>query len=74
MDAILGRYHVHVGEKGLVLGHEAGINFDLTASEALKLLHFLSAYEETLKGLHEREEHRDTDPTLRRVRIVKEEG
>ena len=73
MDAIIGRYRVRMGENGLTLGHEAGINFDLTVDEAWKLLHFLNAYEETLEDLLGREENRDTEPALKRVKIVKDE-
>ena len=73
MDAIIGRYRVHMGENGLTLGHEAGINFDLTVGEAWKLLHFLSAYEETLEELLERDENRDTEPALKRIKILKDE-
>ena len=63
MDAIIGRYRLHMEDTGLVLRHMSGINFDMTPLEALGLLNFLSAYRENLTSFAEIE----TDPDLKRV-------
>ena len=55
MDAIIGRYRVRMEDTGLILRHMSGINFDLTPTEALGLLNFLSAYRENLTSFSERE-------------------
>ena len=48
MDAILGRYRVHINDTRLVLTHPAGISFDITANEALAFLDFLESNQQTL--------------------------
>ncbi len=48
MDAIIGRYRVHVEETGIVLKHQSGICFDLLPDEALGILDFIKAYRQTL--------------------------
>jgi hypothetical protein len=48
MDAILGRYRVHINDTGLVLTHPAGISFDITANEAMAFLDFLESHQHTL--------------------------
>jgi hypothetical protein len=48
MDAILGRYRVHINDTGLALTHPAGISFDITANEALAFLDFLESHQQTL--------------------------
>ena len=72
MDAIIGRYRLHMEESGLVLGHPSGINFDLTVDEAVGLMEFLNAYRQTLLVLQQDNE-RDTDPCLERV-VVEKQG
>ena len=63
MDAIIGRYRVHIEQSGLlVLKHPSGINFDLTVDEALEFLDFISVYRKALVALE-----RETDPELKRV-------
>lgn len=62
MDAIIGRYRLRMEETGLLLKHEAGIIFDLTASETLGLLSFISAYRENLETMEG-----ETEPHLNRV-------
>jgi hypothetical protein len=69
MDAIIGRYRVHMEDTGLVLRHMSGINFDMTPDEALGLLNFLSAYRENLTSFSERE----TDHNLKRIAAEKAE-
>ncbi|HVB73354.1 MAG TPA: hypothetical protein VNE38_07320 [Ktedonobacteraceae bacterium] len=66
VDAILGRYRVHMEETGLVLTHPSGMCFDLTADEALGLLDFIGVYRKTLLALE-----RETDPQMERV-VIKE--
>ena len=48
MDAIIGRYRVHIEETGIVLKHQSGICFDLMPDEALGILDFIKAYRQTL--------------------------
>jgi hypothetical protein len=48
MDAIIGRYRVHIEETGIVLKHQSGICFDLLPDEALGILDFIKAYRQTL--------------------------
>ena len=48
MDAIIGRYRVHIEETGIVLKHQSGICFDLSPDEALGILDFIKAYRQTL--------------------------
>ena len=67
MDAIIGRYRLRMEETGLLLKHEAGIIFDMTPSETLGLLNFISAYRENLETVEG-----ETEPRLKRV--VVEEG
>ncbi len=69
MDAIIGRYRLHMEDTGLILRHMSGINFDLTPAEALGLLNFLSAYRENLTSFSERE----TDHSLKRIAAEKAE-
>ena len=56
MDAIIGRYRVHIEETGIVLKHQSGICFDLMPDEALGILDFIKAYQHTLALME-----RDTD-------------
>jgi hypothetical protein len=72
MDAIIGKYRVHMEENGLVLGHVSGIKFDLTVDEAVGLMDFLNAYRQTLSALQEDHE-RHTDPCLERVVVSKKD-
>ena len=68
MDAIIGRYRLHLEEDGLlVLKHPSGICFDLTAEEALEFLDFIGVYRKALLAID-----RDTDPELARI-VVKEQ-
>ncbi len=69
MDAIIGRYRVHMEDTGLTLRHMSGINFDITPNEALGLLNFLSAYRENLTSFAELE----TDHNLKRITAEKTE-
>jgi hypothetical protein len=62
VDAIIGRYRLRMEETGLLLKHEVGIIFDLTASETLGLLNFISAYRENLEAVEG-----ETEPHLKRV-------
>lgn len=71
MDAIIGKYRVHMEETGLVLRHASGINFDLTPEETLGLLDFINAYRQTLHYMQERD--RDTDPQMERIVLEREE-
>lgn len=48
MDAIIGRYRVHIEETGIILKHQSGICFDLSPDEALGILDFIKAYRQTL--------------------------
>lgn len=66
IDAIIGRYRVRVEEAGMILTHPSGINFDLTAAEALHLYEFIGVYRKTLQGVE-----RETDPEIKRV-VVEE--
>ena len=72
MDAIIGRYRVRLEENGMVLGHELGINFDLTVDEAVGLMDFLNVYRQTLSVLQEDQE-RHTDPCMERVVVIKKD-
>ena len=56
MDAIIGRYRVHIEETGIVIKHQSGICFDLMPDEALGILDFIKAYKHTLALME-----RDTD-------------
>ena len=70
IDAIIGRYRVRVEEAGMILTHQSGISFDLTADEALHLYEFIGVYRKTLQ-----EADRETEPELKRVVIEEpEEG
>jgi len=51
MDAIIGRYRVHIEETGIVLKHQSGICFDLSPDEALGILDFIKAYRQTLVAM-----------------------
>lgn len=69
MDAIIGRYRVHLQDEGtLILTHRAGVAFDLSAEETLELLDFISVYRKTLMALL-----RETDTELKRIPKVAEE-
>ena len=70
MDAIIGKYRMHMEETGLILKHASGISFDLTPEEALGLLDFLSAYRQTLQGLRGDVE---TEPNLERIHLDKDQ-
>jgi len=72
MDAIIGRYRVHMEEMGLILKHASGINFDLTPDETLNLLDFINAYRQTLLTVQQ-ESDQDTEPELERIVIRKNE-
>jgi len=63
MDAIIGRYRVHLEDDGtLILKHPAGIAFDLLAEETLDLLEFLSVYRKSLLVVL-----RETDGEMERI-------
>jgi hypothetical protein len=66
MDAIIGKYRMHMEESGLILKHSSGISFDLTPEESLGLLDFLSAYRQTLQVIREEV---DTEPHLERITL-----
>ena len=66
MDAIIGKYRMHMEETGLILKHMSGISFDLTPEEALGLLDFLSAYRQTLQTMRGDVE---TEPKLERIHL-----
>ena len=51
MDAIIGRYRVHIEETGIVLKHQSGICFDFSPDEALGILDFIKAYRQTLVAM-----------------------
>jgi hypothetical protein len=65
MDATIGRYRVRMEESGLLIRHEAGINFEFTVDESSSLLHFLKAYQQTLQALSEH--NQETEPRLPRI-------
>jgi hypothetical protein len=46
MDAIIGRYRVHIEETGLILTHPTRISFDLTLDEAKGLMEFIKVYQD----------------------------
>jgi hypothetical protein len=69
MDAIIGRYRVHLEETGLVLRHPTGISFELTVDETLGLGNFIRVYQQTLTTLL-----RETDPALERIVLHKEDN
>ena len=62
MEAIIGRYRVHMEETGLVLKHAAGIIFDLTLDETLELGDYINVYRQTLMAIK-----RDTDPHMESI-------
>ncbi len=64
MDAIMGRYKVHLESTGLVLTHETGLSFDLTPDETLWLSDFITVYRQTLITLQ-----RETDPHIERIAV-----
>jgi len=66
MDAIIGKYRMHMEETGLILKHSSGISFDLTPEESLGLLDFLSAYRQTLQAIRDEV---DTEPQLERITV-----
>ena len=68
IDAIIGRYRVHMEKTGLVLRHPSGICFDLTAEESIGLLEFISVYRKSLLATE-----RDTDPEIKRV-VIQEQA
>ncbi len=67
MDAIIGRYRVHIEGTQLILTHEVGISFDLTPDETLGLRDFINVYRQALIDAQ-----RDTEPRLERV-VVEEQ-
>jgi hypothetical protein len=69
MDAIIGRYRVHMEETQLVLIHRAGISFDLTRDEALAFADFTHVSQQTLTTLEY-----DTDPSLEQIVLDKGEN
>ena len=71
MDAIIGRYRVHMEETGLILRHATGLSFELTVDETLGMLNFISVYRDTLLALQE-EAETDTEPRMERVFIPKD--
>jgi hypothetical protein len=72
MDAMIGSYQACMAPTGLVLTHPTGISFNLSVDETLRLLNFLSAYQQTLFALQECEQERHTEPRMERVVIHKE--
>ena len=70
MDAIIGKYRMHMEETGLILKHVSGISFDLTPEEALGLLDFLNAYRQTLQAIVGEV---DTDPQMKRIVLTQDE-
>lgn len=64
IDAIMGRYRVRMEEEGMILTHQSGISFDLTADEALNLYEFIGVYRKSLQAAE-----RETEPELKRVII-----
>jgi hypothetical protein len=70
MDAIIGKYRMHMEETGLILKHVSGISFDLTPEESLGLLDFLSAYRQTLEAIRGDGE---TEPHLERINLDKDQ-
>ena len=68
MDAIIGKYRVHVEETGLVLTQPAGISFDLTLDEAVGLAEFITVYLNTIAAAAQP----DTEPRMKQV-VVDEE-
>ncbi len=70
MDAIIGKYRMHMEETGLILKHVSGISFDLTPEEALGLLDFLNAYRQTLQAIAGEV---DTDPQMKRIVLTQDE-
>lgn len=71
MDAIIGKYRMHMEETGLILKHASGISFDLTPEEALGLLDFLSAYRQTLQAIRKDVE---TEPKLERIHLDRDKN
>lgn len=71
VDAIIGRYRVHIEKSGLMLKHAVGIQFDVTVEETLGLLDFMTIYRETLLAL--RDQGLETDPRLERVTLDKDD-
>ena len=69
MDAIIGRYRIHMEKTQLVLIHPAGISFDLTGDEALALAAFTNVSQRTLTTLEY-----DTDPSLEQIVLDKDEN
>jgi hypothetical protein len=70
MDAIIGKYRIHMEETGLIIKHSAGISFDLTPEESLGLLDFLSAYRQTLQAIRM---EADTEPQLESITFDKDQ-
>ncbi len=70
MDAIIGRFKVHIEETGLILKHEVGVSFDLTIEETLGLFNFINTYHGALIALKG-----DQDPeTQKLTRFVKDDN
>ena len=69
MDAIIGRYRVHMEETGLILRHATGLSFELTVDETLGLLNFISVYRDALLALQDDQDDAETEPRLERVLI-----
>ena len=67
MDAIIGKYRVHMEETGLVLTHPTGMSFDLTLEETLGLMEFIKGYQPAIAAAQ-----RDTEPGIKSVIVGKE--
>jgi hypothetical protein len=72
MDAIIGRYRMCVSEDGLVVKHAAGICFDFTPEEALRLLDFIGVYRDALLA-RQQQDGPETEPRLESVIVAKEQ-
>ena len=68
MDAIIGKYRLHMEETVLVLTHLAGISFDLTLDESVGLMEFINIYKDAIELAQ-----CDTEPKIERV-VVGEES
>ena len=67
MDAIIGKYRVHMEETGLVLTHPTGMSFDLTLEETLGLMEFIRGYQSAIAAAQ-----RNTEPSIESVVVKKE--
>jgi hypothetical protein len=67
MDAIIGKYRIHMKETCLILTYPVGISFDLTLDEAVGLMEFINVYQNTIAAVQA-----DTEPRIELV-VVDEE-